>query len=137
MGYLIDTCIWIDVERGIISPADVAFYTKNEPVYLSPITVAELTFGVQKSQNDNIRQKRAAALNRLKKKPLLIIDENTGDIFGRTAAVLLDSGRDSSFRVQDIWLASQAIQHNLKFLTKNQKDFMDIPGLDLVLFRQQ
>ena len=137
MGYLIDTCIWIDVERGIISPADVAFYTKNEPVYLSPITVSELTFEDQKSQNDKIRQKRAAALNRLKKKPLLIIDENTGDIFGRTAAILLDSGRDSSFRVQDIWLASQAIQHNLKFLTKNQKDFMDIPGLDLVIFKQQ
>ena len=67
MGYLIDTCIRIDVERGIISPSDVAFYTKNEPVYLSPITVAELTFGVQKSQNDKIRQKRAAALNRLKR----------------------------------------------------------------------
>ena len=60
-------------------------------------------------------------MNRLKKKPLLIIDENTGDIFGRTAAVLLDSGRDSSFRVQDIWLASQAIQHNLKFLHKESK----------------
>jgi predicted nucleic acid-binding protein len=40
MGFLIDTCIWIDVERGSISPADVARYTGAEPVYLSPVIIA-------------------------------------------------------------------------------------------------
>jgi hypothetical protein len=36
MGFLIDTCIWVDVERGAISPADVALYTAKEPVFISP-----------------------------------------------------------------------------------------------------
>jgi predicted nucleic acid-binding protein len=36
--------------------------------------------------------------------------------------------------VQDLWLASQAIQYGVKLLTKNEKDFSDIPGLDLVIF---
>ena len=134
MGFLIDTCIWIDVERGILSPADVSNYTKEDSVYISPITIAELTFGIENAQDESIRQKREAALNRLKKKTFLIIDENTGDIFGRTAAAIFRAGRGSDFRVQDIWLASQAIQHSMKFLTKNEKDFSDIPGLDLVIF---
>jgi len=37
MGVIIDTCIWIDVERGALSPADVATYTQQEPVFISPI----------------------------------------------------------------------------------------------------
>ena len=36
--------------------------------------------------------------------------------------------------IQDIWLASQAVQYNYKFLTINEKDFQDIPGLQLVAF---
>jgi hypothetical protein len=26
MGYLIDTCIWVDIERGALAPADVASF---------------------------------------------------------------------------------------------------------------
>jgi hypothetical protein len=33
MGFLIDTCIWIDVEQGMLAPADVAAITGNAPVY--------------------------------------------------------------------------------------------------------
>ena len=33
MGFLIDTCVWIDVERGDLAPADVADFTGDEPVF--------------------------------------------------------------------------------------------------------
>ena len=134
MGFLIDTCIWIDIERGSISPADVARYTGAESVYLSPVTIAELTFGAEMAKNENIRQKRMAALDRFRKKPFLIVDEMTGEIFGRLAAALRRDGKDHEYRVQDLWIASQAIQNNFKLLTRNEKDFKDIPGLDLVVF---
>ncbi len=49
------------------------------------------------------------------------------------AAHLARSGRGSGFRVQDVWIASQAIQHGHRLLTENEKDFKDIPGLDLVI----
>jgi len=39
MGVLIDTCIWIDVERGALAPADVAAVTGDEPVFLSPLNL--------------------------------------------------------------------------------------------------
>ena len=134
MGFLIDTCLWIDVERGTISPADVARFTGQEPVFISPVILAELSFGAEMATDERIRQKRLAALSRLRKKPFIIIDENTGEIFGHLAAGIHKKGVDHKYRIQDLWLASQAIQNNLKLLTRNEKDFENIPGLDLVIF---
>ena len=134
MGWLIDTCIWIDVERGGASPADVERYTGKAPVYLSPVTIAELGYGVENSPDPSIRTKRLAALNRLRKKPVLHITEETGLVLGPLVHSLTRSGRSTQHRVQDLWIAAQAIQHGFSLLTRNAKDFSDIPGLDLVEF---
>ena len=131
MGFLIDTCIWVAVERGALAPADVALFTGTEAVYISPVTIAELKFGAENTSDLNIRLKRQAALHRLKRKPILHIDETTGEIFGSLAAQMKASGLQHRHRVQDLWLASQAIQHGLTLLTYNGKDFIDIPGLSL------
>lgn len=133
MGFLIDTCVWIDVEQGKLAPADVAAVTGDEPVLLSPVTIAELKFGAEIASDPGVRQKRLAALRRLQRKPTLTIDGGTGDVFGSVAAQIKSSGRGHRYRVQDLWLASQAIQHGFKLLTRNKRDFEDIPGLDLVL----
>jgi len=70
MGFIIDTCIWIDVEQGALAPVDVASLTGDAPVFLSPVTLAELKFGAEIAGNPSIRQKRLAALLRLQRKPL-------------------------------------------------------------------
>jgi predicted nucleic acid-binding protein len=132
VGYLIDTDIWVRVERGALAPADVAIVTKTDPVFISPVTIAELQYGAEITSDASIRQKRLAALKRLKRKPLLRIDAETGEIFGSLAAQL-SRGRGHDFRVQDLWLAAQAIQRAFRFLTYNEKDFRDIPGLDMVV----
>jgi predicted nucleic acid-binding protein len=75
MGVIVDTGIWIDVERGTVSPADVARYTGEEPVFISPVSIAELAYGTENAPTQPLRLKRLAALNRLKKKPTLVIDE--------------------------------------------------------------
>ena len=133
MGILIDTDIWVDVERGALSLADVAAVTGSEPVFLSPVTIAELKFGADNAEDPDSRQRRLAALDRLKRKPVLLIDESTGEVFGRLAAELRRTGRGHEFRIQDLWLASQAVQHGFGLLTRNRKDFQDVPGLDLRL----
>lgn len=130
MGFLIDTCIWVDIERGKLAPADVALKTGEEPVFISPVTLAELTYGAYQAK-EGIRAKRLAAIKKLRNKPVLKIDEITGEIFGRLASELTFSGRGHKFRIQDLWLASQAIQHAYFLLTHNVKDFADIPGLQL------
>jgi len=135
MGFLVDTCVWIDVERGALAPADVAALTRSEAVFISPVTLAELRFGAEIAQDPGIRQRRLTALRRLARRPLLPIDGITGDIFGSLAAQIKAAGRQHRYRVQDLWLASQALQHDCRLLTRNPHDFEDIPGLDLVLYR--
>lgn len=66
-----DTCVWIDIERGALAPADVASFTCDEPVYLSPVTIAELQFGAEVPADPEIRQRRRSALARIRRKPLL------------------------------------------------------------------
>ncbi len=129
MGFLIDTCIWIEVEQGILAPAQIAELTGKASIYLSPVTIAELKFGVECAATPTIRKQRMTAFSRIRSKPVLRIDETTGEIFGSLAASLKISGKAHRPRIQDLWLASQAIQHNFSLLTRNLHDFSDIPGL--------
>ena len=135
MGLLMDTCVWIDVERGVLAPADVEALTHGEPIFMSPVTLAELRFGAEIAPDAGTRQRRLAALRRLERKPLLSIDGTTGGIFGSLAAQIKAAGRQHRYRVQDLWLASQALQHTCLLLTRNRHDFEDIPGLSLVVYQ--
>ena len=51
------------------------------------------------------------------------------------AAKLTHAGRGGDFRVQDLWLAAQAIQRDFTVLTANARDFEDVPGLRLVIVK--
>lgn len=125
--------MWIDVERSVLAPADVAAITGDSPVFLSPVTIAELRCGAEITPDPGARQQRLAALRRLQRRPLLPIDADTGEVFGLLAAQLRSSGRSHHRRVQDLWLASQAVRRGYRLLTWNGADFADIPGLDLVV----
>ena len=132
MGWLIDTGIWIAVERGKFGAADVHAVTRQEPVYLSPVNIAEIRFGLDLLPSGALRQKAAAALRRLRRKPQLRITVETAEVFGSLAAKLRKVGRDPNVRVNDLWLAAQAVQRGFRLLTTNPKDFKDIPGLKMV-----
>jgi predicted nucleic acid-binding protein len=133
VGWLIDTSLWIAVERGLIGAADVQAVTKQDPVYLSPINVAEIQFGHDLLPAGPRKQKAAAALRRLRRKPQLRITIETAATFGALAARIKKAGRDPEVRVNDLWLAAQAIQRDFLLLTSNRKDFADIPRLRVVV----
>jgi predicted nucleic acid-binding protein len=92
-----------------------------------------MKFGAEIAKDPDVRQKRLSALRRLQHKPLLMIDAATGITFGELVAALKLQGKGHRQRVQDLWLASQAVQHGFTLLTRNGKDFADIPGLVLVV----
>ena len=134
MGWLIDTNIWIAVERGTLAAADVHAITRQEPVYLSPVNIAEIRFGLELLSG--LRKQRATAmLRRLHRKPQLRITIQTAETFGLLAAKIKKAGRDPHVRVNDLWLAAQAIQRDLRLLTSNARDFADIPGLKVVVLK--
>jgi predicted nucleic acid-binding protein len=135
MGFLIDTSLWIALERGRLTAGDIHAITRQHPVYLSPVNLAEIRFGIELMSDNRKRKKALAALRRMRRKPLLRMTGETGETFGRIAAQLTRIGRAHDVRVQDIWLASQAVQRDFTLLTANEKDFRDIPGLKFVAIR--
>lgn len=135
MGFLIDTSIWIAVERGRLGAADVHAVTRQSPIYLSPVNLAEIRFGIDRMSDARQKQKAAAMLRRMRRKPLLRIGAETAEVFGALAARMTAAGRGHTFRVQDLWLAAQAIERGFALLTANPKDFADVPGLKLVAMK--
>jgi len=135
VGFLIDTNLWIAVERGKLSAADIHAITRQAPIYLSPVNVAEIRFGIDLMKDARQKQRAMAMLRRMRRKPLLRITSETGEVFGMIAAKLAQAGRGADFRIQDLWLASQAIQRDFTVLTANARDFKDVPGLKVVVVK--
>ncbi len=129
MGFLIDTSLWIAVERGTLSAADIHAITQQAPVYLSPVNLAEIRFGIEMMTDPRSKQRAIATLRRLRRKPLLRITGETAEVFGVLAAKLRRTTRGTEFRIQDLWLSAQAVQRDFTVLTANAKDFQDVPGL--------
>lgn len=121
MGFLIDTNLWIAIERGRIGAVDIHAITKQSPVYLSPVNVAEICFGIELIKDPKQKQRALTTLRRMRRKPLLRITGETGEVFGALAAKLRQTGRGADFRVQDLWIAAQAIQRDFTVLTSNEK----------------
>ena len=132
MGVIVDTCVWVAIERGLLKPVDVAEAIQNDSVFLTPTILAELQYGVERARTPASRNLRLSAMSRLRRKPCLIIDHDTGLLFGRISAELDTRGRPSKHRLHDIWIATSAIQHGYRLLTQNASDFTDIPGLQIV-----
>ena len=135
MGFLIDTTLWIAIERGRLTAGDIHAITRQDPLYLSPVNLAEIRFGIDLMPQAGMRKTALAALRRMRRKPLLRITGDTGEVFGGLAARIKKAGRAHDHRVQDLWLASQAIQRDFTLLTANEKDFRDIPGLKYVVLK--
>lgn len=131
MGWLIDTSLWIAVERGTLGAADIHAITRQEPIYLSPVNLAEIRFGLALLKSGPPKQRALAMVRRLRRKPQLRITVETGDTFG----MLRKAGKDPHVRINDLWLAAQAVQREFRLLTSNAKDFADIPGLQMVVLK--
>ena len=96
------------------------------------MNVAELRFGIGLLPPGRGRARAIAMLRRLRRKPQLRVTLDTADTFGRLAAALKTAGRDPAVRVNDLWLAAQAVQRGFTLLTSNPRDFRDVPELKLV-----
>jgi predicted nucleic acid-binding protein len=135
VGWLIDTSLWIAVERGTLSAADIHAITRQEPVYLSPVNVAEIQFGIDLLPAGPKKHRAIATLRRISRKPQLRLTVETARTFGSLAARIKKAGRDPHVRVNDLWLAAQAVQRDFRLLTSNEADFVDIPGLKLTVVK--
>ena len=126
---IFDTSIWVGLAAGQITSEAVLTAAGDQPVYISAISLGELSFGVESCGDPATRMLRIRYMQSLQQRPVLDVSSLTASAFGILAAFLKQSGRSPRTRVNDIWIAAQALENDYALLTANLKDFAGLPGL--------
>jgi predicted nucleic acid-binding protein len=129
MGMIFDTSIWIGLSDEQITEEAASEAAGEEQVFISVISLGELSFGVESASDLAMRMHRRRALSTFEEMPVLDVTAQTANAFGMLAAFLKQTGRSPRTRVNDLWIAAQAIESDFALLTTNIKDFEGLPGL--------
>lgn len=132
MGVILDSCIWVALASEELDKQSVVDATDNADIYVSVLTLGELSFGVEFCTDPAKRAMRSAFLRQIERRPMLRVSRQTAFAFGLLAAAVKQGGRSPRSRYNDLWIAAQAIEHGHTLLTLNVNDFAGLPGLRLV-----
>lgn len=124
--YLLDTniCIYIIKKK----PADVLKILKTKSkkdIYVSSITIAELEYGIAKSQFPE--KNKIALIEFLSIFNILLFNDNDAVTFGEIKNELEKEGK--LIGPMDLLLAAQAKSKKLIMVTNNIKEFERVKGL--------
>ena len=129
MGVIFDTSIWVGLAEGQISAKAVSEAAGPELVYISAISLGELSFGIETCEHPGKRLLRIRYFEKLLERPILDVSRETARAFGILAGYMKQTGRSPRTRVNDLWIAAQALENDYALLTANVKDFEGLPGL--------
>ena len=126
MKYLLDTSVCVELirRRPVKLMRRMSDYRAAD-FALSVITVAELQYGVQKSQHS--RQEAEALEEFLLRLIILDFDFDATIAYGKIRAHLETAG--TPIGALDMLIAAQAASRGLTLLTRNLKEFKRVPEL--------
>lgn len=128
MGLLIDTSVFIQLERSRTDVAAVLAPWATEELFLSCVTASELLHGLHRASDPGIRLRRSAYIEAvLEQMPVLPIDLTVARTHAQLWAELASSGQ--LIGPHDLWLAATSISLGLGLLTVNRREFQRVPGL--------
>jgi tRNA(fMet)-specific endonuclease VapC len=134
MGLVIDTCIFIAIERDKHThPVDFSQWEKFGEAYISAVTVSELLIGVHSADTKARQIKRAAFVEAIIDRiPALDFTSEIARIHAQIVAQLSKKGQ--LIGAHDLIIGATALAQGYALLTKNQKEFKRIPGLEVLSF---
>lgn len=122
---ILDTNALSDLLEG--SESLTAVMERQGPLRLSPIVLGEHRFGLLRSTK---RNEREATLQEMEATfETLAITGTTSRIYARIRDDLRSKGRP--IPANDLWIASQAIEHGLPLLSRDGH-FLEVEGLTLL-----
>jgi hypothetical protein len=128
LSYLIDTNVISELKRKTPDPSVTAWFAERpaRSLYISVLTLGEVRKGIEQVTNDH---RRLTLIDWLETElPLffngriLNLDAAVADRWGRLIA---QAGRP--LPVIDSLLAATALEHDLILVTRNNKDFQNLP----------
>ena len=125
--YLLDTNVLIDARRGREPVAGRVARLARAEAAQSAVTYGELFYGTQKSrdQGEAMRIAREAALL----VPVLPVGVKAAEAYGSIRAALEGEGR--IIGSNDLWIAAHALSEGLILVTRNEREFRRVPGLQI------
>ncbi|MFC5860742.1 type II toxin-antitoxin system VapC family toxin [Acidicapsa dinghuensis] len=127
MRALLDTCVLSELNRkgGSSQVRTAVDALEDEDLYISAITVGELTKGVLRLPPGKRRSELTTWLLALRQHysgRILAVDEDTAELWGEIAAHA--EARGKIIPALDGLIAATAMQHGLHILTRNTDDFL-------------
>lgn len=132
MGILIDTNIFILAEKNKFS------LTSNEafsdlPVYMSAITASELLVGVHYADAKRRVRRSAFVEALLQSMPVLPFTLEIARVHAELFSYLTKKGK--SIGAHDLLIAATALAHDCRVFTANVREFKQVPGLEVQVFK--
>jgi tRNA(fMet)-specific endonuclease VapC len=126
MKFMLDTniCIYL-IRKNPVRVLKKLQEIKASDVCISSITLAELEYGVQKSQNQN--QNRIALAEFIAPLEIEPFEEDAAIKFGEIRTGLEKKG--SVIGAYDMLIAAHALSLNVTLVTNNLREFIRIPSL--------
>jgi tRNA(fMet)-specific endonuclease VapC len=129
MKYLVDSDVAADALKGQTYATDLLRRLEPDGLALSIISYIELREGILGSSNRDAHERGFRAF--LRRVRVLTISRAVAD---RAAAIRLhlrSQKQPVSQRALDLLIAATAVEHGLTLVTRNRRDYADIPGLTL------
>ncbi len=125
MQYLLDTSICVFFLRGELDLNDRIYKIGRENCFISEITVFELTYGAENSNNP--KKSHKAVKDFLNGLSIIPIYECV-DIYAKEKTRLRKQGTPMHDEF-DLLIGISALKNNLTLVTDNEKDFRYLDGL--------
>lgn len=130
MKYLLDTCVLSELVKALPEPAVLTWMRerKDQELYVSAMTIAELHRGVAKLPASRRRGELAAWLEQLEagfEDRVLAFGRETGHVWARICAQAESQGRPMA--AFDSIIAATAVAGALCLVTRNVRDFAAVP----------
>lgn len=127
-GFLIDTSVLIDAERGGTALERVP---REEEHSISVISVSELLHGVHRAAAGSRRTQRQVFVeNVLAQLEAIPITNEAARVHAYIWAGLDAAGE--VIGMHDLWIAATALAHGLRVATTNARELKRVPGLSVL-----
>jgi predicted nucleic acid-binding protein len=128
MAVLVDSNVFIEVERRGLRLGVLADIAGEPEAALSSITASELLVGFYRAEASQRRTNRETFLEDVFRLiPVLPFDLTVARVHARLSAQLTDAG--SRIGAHDLIIAATALAHEYAVLTENVREFERVPGL--------
>ncbi len=133
MGFIIDSSVFIAVEREELDLAEIVQRVGDEPIAVAAITASELLHGVHRGRGQRQKAKRSAFVEGILSR-LTVLDFNLRVARAHAQLWASRASKGKSIGAHDLQIAATALAHDLTVATHDARSFPTITEIKSVLW---